>query len=106
MKPGRLFDRRYRRVARDEVMNFFERQLQEDLRHGNAEIRVTTMPGLRGGQSQVHGNLFAFSSGTTTKLQSEGFRSSHQVSGNGYVNGAITDRSGNPRRRTVSGRFG
>jgi len=58
MQPGRMLDRRFKRIARIETMNFYERQLQEELRHGYQEIRVTTMQGLRGGQSQVNGNPF------------------------------------------------
>jgi len=105
MKPGRMFDRRFRRVARDEVFNFFSRQLQEEIRQGYQDIRITTVAGLRGGLSQVNGNLFQFSIGKQSLLQHTPFQSSHEISHNGYVNGSPTVR-GNVRRPTVSGRFG
>lgn len=106
MEPGRWLDRRYRRIARVETMNFYERTLQEELRHGYIEMRVTTMQGLRGGASQVSGNYFEFSSGPVGILQSGKYRSSQQVSGNAYLSGSGIDNRGNPKRTTISGRFG
>lgn len=106
MKPGRPLDRRFKRIARLETMNFYERTLQEELRHGYQEIRVTTMPGLRGGQSQVNGNLFEFGSGATGIIQSSPYRSSQAVYRSNTADGISTDKQGSPRRRTVSGRFG
>ena len=105
MEPGRWLDRRYRRIARVETMNFYERTLQEELRHSYAEMRVTTIQGLRGGASQVNGNLFEFSSGATGILQSSPYRSSQQVYGHAYLSGTGVDKRGNPKRQTVSGRF-
>ena len=105
MQPGRWLDRRFRRIARVETLNFYERTLQEELRHGYQEIRVTTIQGLRGGESQVNGNLFEFSSTTTGILQSSPYRSSQQVYGHAYLSGSGVDNRGNPKRRTVSGRF-
>lgn len=105
MQPGRWLDRRFRRIARVETLNFYERTLQEELRHGYEEIRVTTIQGLRGGESQVNGNLFEFSSTTTGILQSSPYRSSQQVYGHAYLSGSGVDNRGNPKRRTVSGRF-
>lgn len=104
MKPGRWLDRRYRRIARQETLNFYERRLQEDIRHGYQEIRVTTIQGLRGGASQVNGGLFEFSIGTTG-LTSSVSRSSQQVYGHAYLSGSGIDNRGNPKRTTVSGRF-
>ncbi len=106
MEPGRLLDRRFRRIARVETMNFYERTLQEEIRHGYQEIRVTTQHGLRGGASQVNGNLFEFSSGATGILQSSPYRSSQQVYGHAYLSGSGVDKRGSPKKRTVSGRFG
>ncbi len=106
MQPGRLLDRRFKRIARIETMNFYDRQLQEELRQGYQEIRVTTMAGLRGGQSQVNGNLFEFSSGTTSILQFSPYRNSQIISRSQNASGSVTDANGNPRRRTISGRFG
>jgi len=101
MQPGRMLDRRFKRIARIETMNFYERQLQEDIRHGYQEIRVTTMQGLRGGQSQVNGNLFEFSSGTTGILQSSPYRNSQEIYRSQNASGSVTDSQGNPRRRNV-----
>ncbi len=105
MEPGRWLDRRFRRIARVETMNFYERTLQEEIRHGYQEIRVTTMEGLRGGQSQVNGNFFEFSSGATGILQSSPYRSSQEIYGHAYLSGTGIDNRGNPKKRTVSGRF-
>ncbi len=107
MKPGRPLDRRFKRIARLETMNFYDRQLQEEIRHGYLEIRVTTMQGLRGGQSQVNGNLFEFGSGSTGIIQSSPYRSSQDVYRSQNTSGAVTDSQGNPRRRSVgSTRYG
>lgn len=101
MSPGRPLDRRFKRIARLETMNFYERTLQEELRHGYQEIRVTTQQGLRGGQSQVNGNLFEFSSGATGIIQSSPYRSSQDIYRSMQADGSVTDRQGNPRRRSV-----
>jgi len=106
MQPGRALDRRFKRIAQLETMNFYERQLQEDIRHGYQEIRVTTMPGLRGGASQVNGNFFEFSSGPVGIIQSSPYRNSQEIYRSETATGSATDAQGNPRRRTVSGRFG
>ena len=101
MKPGRPLDRRFKRIARLETMNFYERILQEELRHGYQEIRITTQQGLRGGQSQVNGNLFEFSSGATGIIQSSPYRSSQDIYRSMQADGSVTDREGNPIRRSV-----
>jgi len=106
MQPGRLLDRRFKRIARLETMNFYERTLQEEIRHGYAEIRVTSMQGLRGGASQVNGNLFEFGASATGIIQSSPYRSSQVVYRSNAADGVITDSQGSPKRRTVSGRFG
>ena len=101
MMPGRWLDRRFKRIARLETMNFYERTLQEEIRHGYQEIRVTTMQGLRGGASQVNGNLLAFSSGAIGILQTSPYRSSQDIYQSQNSNGNTTDSRGNPRRRSV-----
>lgn len=101
MKPGRLLDRRFKRIAQLETLSFYERTLQEELRHGYQEIRVTTQQGLRGGMSQVNGNLFEFSSSATGILQTSPYRNSQDIYQSQQSVGAITDHSGNPRRRSV-----
>jgi hypothetical protein len=107
MKPGRPLDRRFKRISRLETMNFYDRIQQEELRHGYQEIRVTTMPGLRGGQSQVNGNLFEFGSGAVGIIQSSPYRSSQEIYRSQNTSGAVTDSKGNPRRRSVgSTRYG
>jgi hypothetical protein len=107
MKPGRPLDRRFKRISRLETMNFYDRIQQEELRHGYQEIRVTTMAGLRGGQSQVNGNLFEFGSGAVGIIQSSPYRSSQEIYRSQNTSGAVTDSKGNPRRRSVgSTRYG
>lgn len=107
MKPGRPLDRRFKRIARLETMNFYDRIQQEELRHGYLEIRVTTQQGLRGGQSQVNGNLFEFGSGSVGIIQSSPYRSSQEIYRSQNTSGAVTDSKGNPRRRSVgSTRYG
>jgi hypothetical protein len=101
MMPGRWLDRRFKRIARLETMNFYERTLQEEIRHGYQEIRVTTMQGLRGGASQVNGNLFEFSSGATGIIQSSPYRSSQSIYQSQNASGNVTDTRGNPRRRNA-----
>lgn len=104
MQPGRPLDRRFKRIAQLETMNFYERTLQEEIRHGYQEIRVTTVPGLRGGVSQVNGNLFEFSSASTGILQSSPYRSSQVVYRSQAASGAVVNQRGSPRRRSVFGR--
>ena len=60
MKPGRFLDRRFKRVAQNEIFLFTSEKEQAELRQGFKEVRVTTLQGLRGlaGQGQVYGNLF------------------------------------------------
>jgi len=58
MKPGRALDRRFKRDTQREIFLFWTQQEQEKLKRGFIDIRVTTMPGLRGGMNQVSGNLF------------------------------------------------
>ena len=106
MEPGRWLDRRFKRIARLETMNFYERTLQEEIRHGYQEIRVATIQGLRGGASQVNGNFFEFSSGATGIIQSSPYRNSQEIYRSQNASGSTTDSQGNPRRRTISGRFG
>jgi len=101
MQPGRWLDRRFKRIARLEAMNFYERTLQEEIRHGYQEIRVATMAGLRGGASQVNGNFFEFSSGATGMIQSSPYRNSQDIYQSQNATGSVTDSQGNPRRRNV-----
>jgi hypothetical protein len=101
MQPGRPLDRRFRRIAQIETLNFYERTLQEEIRHGYEEIRVATRSGLRGGISQVNGNLFEFSSASTGILQSGPFRSSIDIYRSNMAAGSIIDQRGSPRRRIV-----
>jgi len=60
MKAGRLLDRRFRRVARDEILLFNSREVQAELRQGFRTVAVTTIPFLRGSQlrGQISGNLY------------------------------------------------
>jgi len=63
LKPGRLLDRRFKRLAQDEIQMFWDHQEQQKLRQGFRDVRVSSHPGLRGGLSMVNGNLFAHQSG-------------------------------------------
>lgn len=101
MQPGRPLDRRFKRIAQLEVLSFYERNLQEEIRHGYQEIRVTTRPGIRGGASQVNGNFFEFSSASTGILQSSPYRSSQDVYRSNMAAGSIINQKGSPRRRNV-----
>ena len=101
MQPGRPLDRRFRRIAQLETLKFYERSLQEEIRHGYQEIRVTTRAGLRGGVSQVNGNLFEFSSASTGILQSSPYRSSIDLYSSNMAAGSIINQRGSPRRRNV-----
>lgn len=60
MKPGRLLDRIFKRVARDEILLFNSREEQAELRQGFRTVIVTTMPFLSGSEvrGQVSGNLY------------------------------------------------
>lgn len=61
LKPGRALDRRFRRVAKDEIFLFNSREEQAELRQGFRTVTVTTMPFLRGvdqTRGQVSGNLY------------------------------------------------
>lgn len=57
-KPGRAWDRRFKRIASREIEIFTERQEQEELRYGERQVIVTTRPYLRGGRGQVSGNYY------------------------------------------------
>ena len=63
LKPGRLLDRRFKRLAQDEIQLFWDHQEQQKLRQGFRDIRVSSHPGLRGGLGMVNGNLFAHQAG-------------------------------------------
>ena len=58
MQPGRLWDRRFKRLIQNEVLIFTNKKEKEELRRGFKEVRVTTRQGLRGGEGKVSGNLF------------------------------------------------
>ncbi|MCH7589527.1 hypothetical protein IIB34_00640 [PVC group bacterium] len=62
LKPGRMLDRRFKRLAQDEIQIFWDHQEQQKLRQGFRDVRSTN-PGLRGGMGMVNGNLFAHQSG-------------------------------------------
>jgi len=61
--PGNIFDRRYRRMIKDEGTGLLSRADQAQLRQGFRTIRVSTRPGLRGGQGQVFSNQEALRRG-------------------------------------------
>jgi len=53
MEAGRWLDRRFKRLAQEEIMLFFTRKEQEEARRGFSEMRVTTMTSLRGGMGDL-----------------------------------------------------
>lgn len=59
-KAGRLLDRRFRRIARDEILLFNSREEVAELRQGFRTVTVTTMPFLKGSElrGQISGNLY------------------------------------------------
>lgn len=101
MQPGRPLDRRFKRISRLETMNFYDRLLQEEIYHGYQDVRVSTIAGLRGGQSQVNGGYFEFSIGAQG-LTSSAARSSYEIQ---QRSPNLTDARGNPKKSTISGRF-
>lgn len=60
MKPGRLLDRRFKRIARDEILLFNSTEEQAELRQGFRTVIITTIPFLRGAElrGQISGNLY------------------------------------------------
>ncbi len=58
MQPGRIWDRRFKRIIGNEILIFNNKKEKEELRRGFKEVRVTTRQGLRGGAGKVNGNLF------------------------------------------------
>jgi len=57
LKPGRLLDRRFKRDIKTELIAFRRREDQQKLKQGFSNIIITTMPRLRGGQSQTYNTL-------------------------------------------------
>lgn len=60
MKPGRFLDRRFKRIAKDEILLFNSREEVAELRQGFRTVTITTMPFLRGAElrGQISGNLY------------------------------------------------
>lgn len=52
-KPGRLFDIRFKRNLKRELLLFRKREEKEKLRRGASRVIVTTIPRLRGGANQT-----------------------------------------------------
>lgn len=59
-KPGRDLDRRFRRVAKDEILLFNSTEEQAELRQGFRTVTVTTIQFLKGNElrGQISGNLY------------------------------------------------
>lgn len=62
-KDGGPFDRRYKRSITTEIANLTSRQLKGQLRQGYAEVRVTAIPNLRGGNNLSFTNLSVVNKG-------------------------------------------
>lgn len=94
MQAGRWLDRRFRRVAADEILGFYTRQQQADLRQSFSEVRVTTRQGLRGGENQVSGNLFEHQT-VSGVLGTKYARYNLKPTNSATVGGRRTDSQGN-----------
>jgi hypothetical protein len=57
LKPGRLLDLRFKRIAGEEILAFRQREDQQRLRQGFSNIIITTSPRLRGGEGQIVNTL-------------------------------------------------
>lgn len=57
LKPGRLLDLRFKRVAGEEILAFRQREDQQRLKQGFSNIIITTTPRLRGGEGQIVNTL-------------------------------------------------
>ncbi len=96
MKAGRWLDRRFKRVAQDEILLFMTRKEQEELRRGFSEVRVTTQQGLRGGAGQTSGNLFIHQTVGNHLYPSEYRQSHYEIkSTSGGKGNFATDSNGN-----------
>jgi len=97
MKPGRGLDRRFKRLASEEIMLFMTHQAQEKLRRGFRDVRVTTNPGLRGGMGMVSGNLFQHQIVSGMLAGPTEYFYDTTVSTTKYTSSFATDAKGNPR---------
>ncbi len=96
LKPGRMLDRRFKRLAQDEIQLFWDHQEQQKLRQGFRDVRSTTNGGLRGGMNMVNGNLFAHQSGAgSLGPPTEYWRTTIVSSANPY--GYPSRPNGNPK---------
>ena len=59
-KPGRIFDIRFREAIDKQILKFFERKEQMELKQGFKQIITTTVGGLRGATlaGQIGGNFY------------------------------------------------
>jgi hypothetical protein len=62
-KPGRLLDRKFKRDIHNEILAFRKREDKQKLAQGYSRIIVTSMPRLRGGQSQTFDSFRQLASG-------------------------------------------
>ena len=54
LKPGRALDRRFKLIVEKQTIQFLARKDQQKLKQGFAQIIITSMSGLRGGQGQTY----------------------------------------------------
>ncbi len=59
-KPGRAFDRKFKRDVRNEILTFTNEREQQQLRQGFKSVIITTLPFLRRSETrgQISGNLY------------------------------------------------
>jgi len=104
MKPGRALDRRFKRDMQREIFLFWSHQEQEKLKRGFIDVRVTTKPGLRGGLSQVSGNLFTHEAVSGTLGPPTGYLLDTNYVGLPPTPNSSATRNGNPRWRGAGSR--
>ena len=62
-KPGGIYDTRFRRNIKEEVIKVFDLKEKEDIAQGRRTIRVTTSSALRGTDNKVRSNLDIIANG-------------------------------------------
>ena len=62
-KPGGIYDTRFRRNIKEEIIKVFDLKEKEDIAQGRRTIRVTTSSALRGTDNKVRSNLDIIANG-------------------------------------------
>ena len=97
LKPGRLLDLRFKRVAGEEILAFRKREDQQRLKQGFSNIIVTTSPRLRGGAGQIV-NTLDFAAGRGKFPESVGSNPLEDLASGPSLSKASGGRRGRGRR--------